>query len=100
MELEEKINQTCRDNNVKFILSQTMGLISKTFVDLGDNFEVTDKDGEEILEIMIKDISREKDCLVELSENNKTALNEGDLVMLDQVVGPIEMNKKICKVIQ
>lgn len=82
-ELEIKINEECRTKNVKNIISYCKGLVSRTFVDLGDEFIVVDKDGEELPEIMIKSISKEKEAILELSENNKSPLNFEEMIMID-----------------
>jgi hypothetical protein len=47
-ELEESINNECRTKKIKNIISYCRGLVSRTFVDLGDEFIVVDKDGEEL----------------------------------------------------
>lgn len=39
-------NRICRENNVKFIMLQTMGLTGNIFCDFGDNHIVNDSDGE------------------------------------------------------
>lgn len=98
--LEEKINRECRTKKVKNIISYAKGLISRTFVDLGDEFVVVDKDGEDLPEVMVKSLSKEKQAVLELSENNKNPLEEGQMVQLDQLVGPAEANKKVFKVLQ
>ena len=41
-----EINELCRSNRVGFILSENLGLASYAFLDYGDDFMVTDKDGE------------------------------------------------------
>jgi hypothetical protein len=49
---------------------------------------------------MIKNISKEKEMIIELTENNKIPLNEGDFVIIDQIVGPDSINKKVLKVLK
>jgi len=46
--LENQLNLSCRQNKVKHIVSYTKGLVARLFVDLGEQFTVIDKDGEEI----------------------------------------------------
>lgn len=70
-ELEEKINRECRSKKVKNIVSYSKGLVARVFVDLGDEFIVVDRDGEELPEIMVKCISKEKEAMVELTDSNK-----------------------------
>jgi sialic acid synthase SpsE len=71
VEVENRLNAACRDKKVKYLMSYTKGLAARLFVDLGPEFTVVDKDGEEVQEKMIKSIGQEEKCVIELSENNK-----------------------------
>lgn len=42
------INKFCRNNNIRFIMASTIGLMGFVFCDFGDSFVVNDKDGEQI----------------------------------------------------
>lgn len=81
-------------------MSYSNGLANKSFIDLGKQFIVTDKDGEDLQEIMIKSIDNNKQSTIELTDNNKIPLNVGDLIQIDQVVGFNSINKNIYKVLE
>lgn len=42
------VNEFCRKNGKKFISTDCYGVFGRTFNDFGDNFEVLDKNGEEL----------------------------------------------------
>jgi ubiquitin-activating enzyme E1 len=42
------INNYCRKNGKKFITTDCFGVFGRVFNDFGDNFEVLDKNGEEL----------------------------------------------------
>jgi hypothetical protein len=60
------VNNYCRKHGVKVIIADVNGAYSKLFVDLGEKFEVIDKNGEEIHELMIKSITCEEKATVTL----------------------------------
>lgn len=42
------VNDYCRAKGKKFIFTQLAGVFGRVFNDFGDNFEVLDKNGEEL----------------------------------------------------
>jgi len=63
------------------------GVFSRIFNDFGDEFEVVDKDGEEIKELIIKNITNEPQGLVTLEEGFRHPFQDGDEVLIDKVEG-------------
>ena len=63
------VNQFCNKRNIKFIAADCIGAFSRVFNDFGDNFEVLDKNGEDLLDVVITNISNEEEGLVELLHN-------------------------------
>lgn len=55
------------------------------FNDFGDKFEVLDKNGEELQEVMIKNISNEVEAVVELLPNTKHKFEDGDEVLISEI---------------
>jgi len=51
-----EINTICRQKGIAFIYASQNGLFSKVFNDFGQEFLVLDKDGEELPDVMIKNI--------------------------------------------
>jgi hypothetical protein len=84
------INNTCRKNNTAFISAFQNGLFGRVFNDFGESFTVLDKDGEELQEVMIKDISwddKSEATVVTLLEGFKHKYEDGDHVIIKEVKG-------------
>jgi molybdopterin/thiamine biosynthesis adenylyltransferase len=54
-----KFNDFCRKNNIGFILGSNLGLYGNTFVDFGNNYKCFDKDGEDVRNSLIVNITKE-----------------------------------------
>lgn len=74
------VNNFCRKNGKKFISTDVHGVFGRVFNDFGNEFEVLDKNGEELQDCMIKSISIGEKCLVELLPNNKHKFEDNDEV--------------------
>ena len=99
------VNNFCRKFGKKFISTDVYGVFGRIFNDFGDNFEVLDKNGEELPDCMIKNISVEENGLVELLPNNKHKLEDNDEVTFTAIEGmqllanqAKSINQTICKV--
>lgn len=51
------------------------------FNDFGKSFEILDKNGEELQDVMIKNVTNEEKGTVELLPNNKHRFEDGDEVV-------------------
>lgn len=58
------VNEYCRKHNKKFIAADSYGVFTRVFNDFGSQFEVLDKNGEELQDVMINHISNEEQGLV------------------------------------
>jgi ubiquitin-activating enzyme E1 len=54
------MNLLCRKLGIKFIATESRGLCAGIFVDFGDNFEIIDKDGENVEISLITGITNVK----------------------------------------
>ena len=84
------LNRHCRSKNIHFVASQVRGVFASTFVDFGDNFITRDKDGNQLKEVMIHEISQENPAMVTTvitpgkgskGEHERHELEDGDRVM-------------------
>ena len=82
-----EISAFCHTVGIHFIIANVMGMYSRVFVDFGDKFEIGDKDGEELQEVMIKDIS--EDGIVTLLDGTKHNFEDGDEVQFKEVKGMV-----------
>ena len=87
------LDKFCRARGIAFIAADVYGPFSRVFCDFGNEFLVADKDGEEIREVLIKSITNEEQGLVTLLENNKHNFEDGDQVLITEVVGMKELNE-------
>jgi molybdopterin/thiamine biosynthesis adenylyltransferase len=81
------VNQFCRKRGTKFIAADCCGAFSRIFNDFGDQFEVLDKNGEELQDVMIQKISNEEAGVVELLQNQKHKFEDGDELVFRGVEG-------------
>ena len=91
------ISQTCRSNKTALINTSQNGLFGRVFNDFGEEFCVLDKDGEELQEVMIKDISynEKKDgTVVTLLEGFKHRFEDGDQVVINEVLGMVAQSEE------
>lgn len=72
------VNEFCRERGIKFISSDCYGVFGRVFNDFGSEFDVLDKNGNELKEMLIKKISSEEKGVVTLYENQKHDLEDGD----------------------
>ena len=87
------LDKFCRARGIAFIAADVYGPFSRIFCDFGNEFLVADKDGEEIREVLIKSITNEEQGLVTLLETNRHNFEDGDQVLITEVVGMKELNE-------
>jgi molybdopterin/thiamine biosynthesis adenylyltransferase len=81
------INNFCRKKTIKFIYFDVRGPFSRIFNDFGEEFIVLDKDGEDLKERWIKNISTEEKGLVEVLDTERHGLDDCDKVAFTEVIG-------------
>lgn len=81
------VNLFCRKRGIKFISSDCYGAFSRVFNDFGEKFEVLDKNGEELQDVMIQKISNDEQGVVELLQQQKHKFEDGDEVLFQEVEG-------------
>ncbi|ARF11555.1 ubiquitin-activating enzyme E1 [Klosneuvirus KNV1] len=87
-----KINEMIHDR-VHFITVSTKGLVGQIFCDFGNEFTITDPDGEQPSTSIIEHIILNNDeLLVTTVESNPHSLTNGDYVKFNDVKGMNELN--------
>ena len=83
------LSQYCHDKkNKKLIVADAYGAFTRVFNDFGSGFEVLDKNGEDLQDVMIKNIECDaEEAVVELLPNMKHKFEDGDEVLLLEVQG-------------
>jgi ubiquitin-activating enzyme E1 len=81
-----KLSAFCLEKKVKFISADCFGAACRITNDYG-KFEVLDKNGEEPVEVMIKDIECSERGLVTLLDGAKHPYEDGEAVVISQIEG-------------
>jgi len=89
-----RLNEYCRENQIKFIYGVNMGLSGFIFSDFGNEHPIYDIDGEETKKFLIKDITNENKSKVTIVEENDNplCLDEGDFILFKNIKGMNELN--------
>lgn len=100
LQLQLKVNQLCRSHSppIQFITADVYGLVSGVFCDFGDEFEVTDANGEELQDTFIENITKDNPAVVTCLKDKLHGLETGELVTFREVNGMTALNGRACKV--
>ncbi|XP_072136899.1 ubiquitin-like modifier-activating enzyme 1 [Mobula birostris] len=90
-----KVGQFCHQNRIKFIVADTKGLFSQVFCDFGDEFIMTDVNGEEPVHTIVSWITKANPGLVTCLDRSHHGFQTGDFVTFSEVQGMTELNN--CK---
>lgn len=86
-----KTNKLCRENNINFIWMNCYGLFSNVFCDFGNNFKITDTDGEQNKTSVLHEIN--SDGVVVCIENEPHNLSKDEKFIFSEVIG-LDVNQK------
>jgi len=81
------VNDYCRAKGKRFLSTDLHGVFGRVFNDYGDKFDVLDKNGEELQDVIIKSISNDEHGIVELLPPTKHRFEDGDEVIFTKVEG-------------
>lgn len=87
-----RINDFCRKYGMKFIVASTKGLFGQIFCDFGENFVVTDVDGEQPVTNMVASITKDSEGVVTCLDEARHGYEDGDFVSFTEVQGMTEVN--------
>lgn len=90
MEEQITVGEFCHSNDIKFIVAETRGLAGMIFCDFGEEFVITDTDGEQPISNMIADI--DEDGVVTCLDETRHGYEDGDYVQFSEVQGMTEVN--------
>ena len=80
------VDNYCRKKGIKVIIADVYGGFARVINDFGNEFAVTDKDGEEPKECMVKNINNETGEVTVL-DGMRHEFVDNDIVMVNEVVG-------------
>lgn len=93
-----RINALCHERRIGFVMAESRGAFARVFVDLGDAFEVFDKNGEEPMEVMLGSITKANPGVVTTVNSKRHGLETGDWVKFSEVQGMVELNDKTLQI--
>ena len=95
LEMAETLDKYCRNKKIGFIYAVSLGLTGFAFNDFGDDFIVTDSNGEEPKTYFIRNISNACPGVVVIDntiDRSNLELGSGDYVTFKEVSGMSELN--------
>ena len=93
-----QINEFCRVNGIKYLMSDVCGLFAWSFSDFGEDFDVLDLDGEEYSDHYIAGIKQSHPALVEVQDKKFHNLENNDFVQFSEIEGMSQLNGQIAQV--
>jgi ubiquitin-activating enzyme E1 len=90
------LNRACRANGTCFIYSLSMSVFGMAFCDFGDDFSVTDRDGEAAATSQIEHVLYENPAVVKvLEDQGRHGLETGDIVQFARLQGVPMLNVNV-----
>ena len=87
-----EVNEFVRVKNIGFILATTYGPSGFTFLDYGNEFIVTDHNGEATKSFIIVNATQTNPLIVTVHEDKRHIFEDGDSVIFREVEGMTELN--------
>ncbi|KAJ8366431.1 hypothetical protein AAFF_G00355620 [Aldrovandia affinis] len=92
LEKQHRFGDFCHSNGIKVIMGDSRGLCGQLFCDFGEEFEVTDADGETPISTTIDHISKANPGIVRCVDERRHGFENGGLVTFSEVRGMAELN--------
>jgi ubiquitin-activating enzyme E1 len=89
-----EVSDYCHANNIAFIIGDTRGVFGMIFCDFGENFVVSDTNGEQAASSIVASITQDYPALVTCLEETRHNLESGDTITLTGLVGMEELNNR------
>jgi ubiquitin-activating enzyme E1 len=82
-----EVNEFCRARNIGFILSTTYGPSGFAFLDYGNEFTVTDLDGEDTKSFIVTNATQTNPVIITVHEDKRHKFQDGDYVKFSEIEG-------------
>lgn len=92
LSLQYSLSEFCHNSDIYFLIGDARGVYGRIFCDFGPNFVVQDSNGEQAANSIVASISRSNPALVTVLEETRHNLDNGDVIVLTDVVGMEELN--------
>ncbi|XP_028679921.2 ubiquitin-like modifier-activating enzyme 1 isoform X2 [Erpetoichthys calabaricus] len=87
-----QIGTLCHSKNIRFIVADTKGLCGLLFCDFGEEFVVSDPNGEQPLSAIVLNISKDNPGVVTCLDEEGHGFQNGDQVTFSGLFGMTELN--------
>lgn len=98
LNIQLKINDYCHSKGIRFISADAYGIMTWTFCDFGECFEIFDKDGEENKEVLIEKITQSNPGIVYCLNNEKHGFEDNDVITFREIQGMEALNGSYHKI--
>lgn len=88
-----EVDELCRSKGIGFIMSLAYGPSGIAFVDYGNEFMVTDADGEETKQFIVTNVTQANPAIVTVHEDKRHKFQDGDYIQFREVQGMTELNQ-------
>jgi len=95
-----EVSKVTHAHGIRLIVASTRGLYSQVFCDFGDEFQVSDVNGEQPLSAMVSSITKDKEKggVVTCLDEARHGFEDGDAIKFSEVKGMDEVNDKVFKI--
>lgn len=90
-----RLNWLCRNVKIPFIATQTYGLLSFIFADLGETYSYKDEPMEQSSLLLIANITQDNPATVTIVEEQRHGLDDGDEVTFSGINGMEDLNQGV-----
>lgn len=92
LEEQLRVGDFTHKNGLKLIIVDTRGLFGQLFCDFGDDFVVSDVNGEQCISNMIASVTKDVEGVVTCLDETRHGMEDGDSVTFSEVQGMVELN--------
>ncbi|XP_057312702.1 ubiquitin-like modifier-activating enzyme 1 isoform X2 [Hydractinia symbiolongicarpus] len=92
LEEQLRVSDFTHKNGLKLIIVDTRGLFGQLFCDFGDDFVVSDVNGEQCISNMIASVTKDVEGVVTCLDETRHGMEDGDYVTFSEVQGMVELN--------
>eukprot|EP00047_Mylnosiga_fluctuans_P019582 m.84067 g.84067 ORF g.84067 m.84067 type:complete len:1019 (+) comp8186_c0_seq2:101-3157(+) len=93
LEEQTQIGNITHAQGIALIVADSRGLFGQVFCDFGESFNVSDPNGEEPISILIASITKEREGVVTVLDEQRHGFEDGDYVSFVEVEGMTQLNK-------
>jgi len=87
-----RVGDFCHSNGIYFIVADVRGVFGQIFCDFGENFVISDPNGEQPISNMVASVTKDEASVVTCIDETRHGYESGDYVTFSEVQGMTELN--------